>query len=140
MIWIQNLPQSNSQAEEKLIEIAKYMYRSPEKRQYNNDDPRLIYNIKMEYEKNNKLVRQYTNQSSKFRRKYWIEINNDSRGTHNTDNQVKFKTTILKSNLCDYDVYILIKWVISVANMTAASAAAKNNDKVFKTVLPLLIA
>ena len=57
MIWIQNLLESNSQAEEKLIEIAKYIYTSPEKRQYDNDDPRLIYNIKMEYEKNNKLVR-----------------------------------------------------------------------------------
>ena len=60
---------------------------------------------------------------------------------HNTDCQIKFKTTMLKSSLCDYnDVYILIKQVTSVVNTTAVSAAAKNNDKVFKTVLLLLIA
>ena len=31
----------------------------------------------MEYQKNNKLVRQYTNQPSKFRKRNWVEINDD---------------------------------------------------------------
>ena len=51
---------------------------------------------------------EYTaNQLSKFRTKYCTEINDDGRGTHNTNSQFKFKTTMLKSTLCDYsDVYI----------------------------------
>ena len=42
-----------------------------------------------------------TNQLSKFRIKNLVEINGDSRGTYNTDSQIKFKTTMLNSSLCD---------------------------------------
>ena len=50
-----------------------------------------------------------SNQPSKFRTKYWIEINDESRGTYNVNSQIKFKTTMLKSRLCDYsDAYILV--------------------------------
>ena len=65
------------------------------------------------------------NQPSKFRAKSWVEINNDSRGTYNTNSQTEFKTAMLKSSLCDYsDAYIIFKRTISVANRAAA-----NNDK-----------
>ena len=38
----------------------------------------------------------------------WLEIYNDSRGTYNTNSQIKFKTSMLRSSLCDYsDPYIL---------------------------------
>ena len=40
-------------------------------------------------------------QPSKFRTRNWIKINDESRGTY-TSNDIKFKTTILRSNLCDY--------------------------------------
>ena len=33
------------------------------------------------------------NEVAKFRTKIWIEINNDARGTYNTDRQIKDKTT-----------------------------------------------
>ena len=33
--------------------------------------------------------------------KNWVEINDDARGTHNTNSQVKNKTTMLKTTLCD---------------------------------------
>ena len=47
-----------------------------------------------------------SNQSSKFRTRNWVEINDESRGTY-TGNSIKFKTTILRSNLWDYaDAYI----------------------------------
>ena len=36
-----------------------------------------------------------TRQPSKFRAKNWVEMNDDSRGTHNTDSQTKFKTLII---------------------------------------------
>ena len=51
-----------------------------------------------------------SNQRSKFRTKNWVEINDESRGTYNVNSQIKFKTTMLKSSLCDYsDAYILVK-------------------------------
>ena len=54
------------------------------------------------------------NQRSKFKTKNCVEINDYSRGTYNNDSQ-KFKTSILKSILCDYsDVYILVKGIIKV--------------------------
>ena len=33
-----------------------------------------------------------TNQPFKFTTKNWVEINDDARGTYNTNSQVKFKT------------------------------------------------
>ena len=51
-----------------------------------------------------------SNQTSKFRTKNEIEINDDSRGNYKTGSQIKFRTSMLKSSLCDYsDAYILVK-------------------------------
>ena len=55
----------------------------------------------MKYKKIMNLLDKLPNQPSKLRLKIWIEINNDARGTYNTNSQIKFKTSILKSNLCD---------------------------------------
>ena len=53
----------------------------------------------------------------------WVEINYDSRVTHNTNSHIKFKTSVLKSGLCDYnDVYILFKGIISVAAVAASNS------------------
>ena len=55
-----------------------------------------------------------SNQPSKFRTKNWVEINDESRGTY-TSNDIKFKTTMVRSNLCDYaDAYILLKGAITI--------------------------
>ena len=41
--------------------------------------------------------------------KKWVEINDDWRGTYYTNSQIKFKTSMLKSNLCDFnDEYIFM--------------------------------
>ena len=60
--------------------------------------------------KNYKIIHVFDNtinQHSKFRTNYWSEISDDSRGTYNTNSQIKFKTTILKPSLCDYsDTYL----------------------------------
>ena len=96
----------------------------------------------MEYQKKANLIDDNTlNQPSKFRTRNWIEINDESRGAYNVNSQIKFKTTMLKSSLCDYsDAYILVKGTIT-ANNTAAQGAAANNTKkkYLKTVLDLLI-
>ena len=70
-----------------------------------------------------------THQPSKFRTKNWIEINDKSRGTYNVNSQIKFKTTMLKSILCDYsDTYILVKGTITI-NGAGANAAARQADE-----------
>ena len=94
----------------------------------------------MEYQKIANLIDDNTlNQPSKFRTRNWIEINDGSRGTYNVNSQIKFKTTMLKSSLCDYsDAYILVKGTISVNNSAAAGAAANNTNKkvIFKNCAP----
>ena len=60
------------------------------------------------------------NQRTKFRTKNWVEKNDYSRGTYNTNSQIKFKTSMLKSNLCDYcNAYILASGTINVAEAGA---------------------
>ena len=38
------------------------------------------------------LLDNTANQPFKFMTKNWVEINDDSHGTHNTNSQIKFKT------------------------------------------------
>ena len=76
----------------------------------------------MEYQKIIKFVRQpYFNN--------WVEINDDASGTYNTNSQMKFKTSMLRSRLCGYsDAYILIIGVLIVPNTGAV--ANSNNGKI----------
>ena len=94
----------------------------------------------MEYQKIANLIDDNTlNQPYKFRTRNWIEINDESRGTYNVNSQIKFKTTMLKSSLCDYsDAYILVKGTISANNTAAQGAAANNANKtvIFKNCAP----
>ena len=85
----------------------------------------------MEYQKIANLIDDTSNQPSKFRTKDWVEIDDESRDTYNVNSQIKFKTTMLKSSLCDYsDAYILVKGTISINNTTAGAAANNTNKKV----------
>ena len=94
----------------------------------------------MEYQKIANFTDDNTqNQPSKFRTRNWIEKNDESRGAYNVNSQLKFKTTMLKSSLCDYsDAYILLKGTITVNNTAAAGAAANNTNKkvIFKNCAP----
>ena len=65
-----------------------------------------------------------------FRTRNWIEIKDDIRGAYSPNKQIRFKTAMLRSSLCDNsDVYILFKGNISVNNTAAAGAAANNATK-----------
>ena len=82
------------------------------------------------------------NQPSKCRTRNWVEINDEQRGTY-TGNNIKFKTTILRSNLCDYgDAYILVRGTITIAGVGDDDAAKqleeRNKDVTFKIVCHLL--
>ena len=96
----------------------------------------------MEYQKiANLLDDNKSNQPSKFRTKNWVKINDESRGIYNVNSQIKFKTTFLKSSLCDYsDVYILVKGTITIAgagdDAAARQADERNKGVVFKNCAP----
>ena len=93
----------------------------------------------MEYQKIANLLDSALNQPSKFRTKNWVEINDESRGTCSVNRQINFKTSKLRSSLCDYsDAYILVKGNISVNNTAADGAAANNTNKkvIFKNCAP----
>ena len=77
----------------------------------------------MEYQKVTILLDDASNQPSQFRTRNCAEINDESRGTC-TGNSIKFKTTMIKSNLCDYaDVYILVIGRITITGAGADVAA-----------------
>ena len=82
------------------------------------------------------------NQPTKFRKKNWVEISDDARGTYNTNSQIKFKTTsMLKSSLCDYsDAYILVSGTITITEAGADDAAKRlderNKGAIFKNFAP----
>ena len=85
----------------------------------------------MEYQKIENLLDDASNKTSKFEIKNWVEINGDSRGTYSVGSQIKFKTTMLKSSLCDYsDAYIHVRGSITVNKTAAADADANNTNKI----------
>ena len=93
----------------------------------------------MEYQKIANLIDDASNQPSKFRTRNLVEINDKSGGVYNVNSQIKFKTTMLKSRLCDYsDAYILVKGTINVNNTVGAGVGTNNTNKkvIFKTCAP----
>ena len=88
----------------------------------------------MEYQKIANLLDDASNQPSKFKTKYWVEINDESRGTYNVNSQIKLKTTMLKSSLYDCsDAYILVKRSITITG-AGDDAAARQADETDKDV------
>ena len=77
---------------------------------------------------------------SKFMTKNWAEISNDLCGTYNINNQIKFKTMMLKSNLCGYsDPYILVSGTITITGEggdDGKSADKRDKGVTFKNWAP----
>ena len=87
----------------------------------------------MEYQKIISLLDNTPNEPSKLRTKNWVEINDDVRGTYNTNSQIKFETLMLKSSLCDYsDAYILVTGTISIAAQAGDNPNNGDKEVVFK--------
>ena len=62
----------------------------------------------MEYQKIANFLNDGSNKPSKFRTKNWVEINDDERDVYSPNKQLRFKTSMLRSSLCDYsDIYLL---------------------------------
>ena len=59
-----------------------------------------------------------------------VEVNDLSSGPYSVNKNIRFKTSMLRSDLCDYsDAYIVVKRVIDLL-----AAAANENDKAEKNV------
>ena len=89
----------------------------------------------MEYQKIINLVDDTTNQPSKFRTRHWVKINDKLKGRYHNCN-IRFKTSMIRSNLCDYsDAYILIKGSITLPNKAVAGTVVNyaNIKVIFKT-------
>ena len=68
------------------------------------------------------------NQPSKFRTRNLVKTNDELRGT-DTSNDIRFKTTMLRSSLCDYaDAYILVKETVTITG-ARNDGATKRADK-----------
>ena len=94
--------------------------------------------IIMEYQKTINLLVNTPKETSKFRTKTLVEVNNESRGTYNVNSQIKFKTSTLRLSLGDYsDVYILVNATITLPNTAAAWAAADNTNNTITENRPL---
>ena len=69
----------------------------------------------MEYDKINNLLGSESENLSKFVTRQYVKVNSLS-NTYNENKSIRFKTPMLRSDLCDYsDAYILIKGTITVA-------------------------
>ena len=70
-----------------------------------------------------------SNQPTKFSTKKWV-------GTHKTNSQIKYQTSMLRSSLYDYgNAYILVKRTVTIP--TVLLPTGKNNKEVvFKECVP----
>ena len=68
------------------------------------------------------------NQPPNFKTKNWVEIDYESRGKYDEDNQIRFKNSLLQSSLGDYsDAFILVKGTVRVTQTVAKELCLQNS-------------
>ena len=86
----------------------------------------------MEYDKTNNLLLSEDNESEKLSKlvtREYVRVNSLS-NTYNINKSIRFKTPMLRSNLCDYsDAYILVKGTITVTAPGVNNNANNIRDK-----------
>ena len=86
----------------------------------------------MECQRTTNLLNNASNKPSKLRTRNWVEINDDIRAAYSPNKQIRSKTAMLRSSLCDYsDAYILVKGNILVNNTATEGAVANNTNKIY---------
>ena len=71
----------------------------------------------MEYQKITNLLDNISDKLPRCSTKKWKEVHYQFGETYNTNKQIRFKTSMLRSDLCDYiDAYIVSKGQITVTN------------------------
>ena len=57
----------------------------------------------------------------KFVTKKWIEVYDQSEGNYNVNKEIRIKTSMLRSDLCDYsNPYIVVKGTITIVRPNTA--------------------
>ena len=83
----------------------------------------------MEYQKIINLLDTKSDNVPRFINKKWIEIHDQSGKIYNTNKQIRFKTSMSQSDLCDYsDVYIVVKETITVQTESNRDIDGYNRD------------
>ena len=60
----------------------------------------------------------------------WVEINDESPGKYKKGNQITFKTSMLRSSLCDYsDEYILVSGTTTITEAGTDNVAKQTNGE-----------
>ena len=90
------------------------------------------YCIKMEFQKIKNFLDTTSDDKDlpRFVTKKWVEVYDQSEGNYNVNKEIRIKTSMLRSDLCDYsDAYIVVKGTITVAKkiFTADDFEAPNN-------------
>ena len=72
----------------------------------------------------------------RFVTKKWIEVDDQSGKNYNPNKEIRIKTSVLRSDLCDYsDAYIVAKGDITV---TELDNAKRNKEVTFKNNAPFI--
>ena len=72
----------------------------------------------------------------KFVTKKWIEVYDQSEGNYNVNKEIRIKTSMLRSDVCDFsDAYIVVKGTITV---TEPDNAKRNKEVIFKNNAPFI--
>ena len=84
----------------------------------------------MEYQKITNLLGNIPDKVPRFITKKWIEVRDQSGETYNTNKQIRFKTSMLRSDLCDFnDAYIVVQGIVTV------SADERDRDEMNRQVI-----
>ena len=95
----------------------------------------------MEYQKITNLLNNISDKVTRFITKKWIEIHDQSGETYNTNKQIRFKTSMLRSDPCHYsDGYIVAKGIITVSATDGANNIRdeKTRPLAFKNYAPFI--
>ena len=97
-----------------------------------------FYCVKMEFQK--VVILLDTTSDDKdlpwFVTKKWVEVYDQSGKNHNVSKEIRIKTAMLRSDLCDYsDAYIVVKGTITV---TDPDNAKRNKRVAFKNNAPFI--
>ena len=72
----------------------------------------------------------------RFVTKKWIKVYDQSEGNYNVNKEIRIKTSMLRSDLCDFsDAYIVVKGTITV---TDPDNAKRNKSVAFKNNAPFI--
>ena len=92
----------------------------------------------MEYDKINNLLGSESENLSEFITREYVRVNSLS-NTYNENKSIRFKTPMLRSDLCDYaDAYILVDSTITATSQINVIRGKKNRPLILKNNAPFI--